>query len=45
MTTLHLPKSFEHFFETLHHTDPMAWVVLVLAIGSMVAILATFFSQ
>ena len=45
MTNLHLHKSFEHLFETLHQTDPMAWIVLVLAVGSMAAILASFFSR
>jgi hypothetical protein len=45
MTNLHLPNSLEHFSEYFHHTDPKAWIVLVLAIGSMVAIFAAFFSH
>jgi hypothetical protein len=45
MTNLHLPKSFEHFFETFRHTDPMAWIVFVMAVASMAAILTTFFSR
>ena len=45
MTNLHLPKSFEHFSESLHHTDPKAWIVLVLAIGSMAAIFSAVFSH
>jgi hypothetical protein len=45
MTNLHLLNSFEKFSEAFHHTDPKAWIVLVMAIGSMMAIFAAFFSH
>jgi hypothetical protein len=45
MTNLHLPQSFQNFAESYHHTDPKAWIVLVLAIGSMLAIFTAFFSH
>jgi hypothetical protein len=45
MTNLHLPNTLEQFYESFQHTDPKAWIVLVLAIGSMVAIFAAFFSH
>jgi hypothetical protein len=45
MTTLHLLKSLEHFFEAFHHNDPKAWIVMVPVICFLVVIFASFFSH
>lgn len=45
MTNMHLPKSFGHFSEAFHHTDPRAWIVLVFEISTLVAIFAAFLSH
>jgi hypothetical protein len=38
MSNLHLPRMSAHFSEMFHHSDPNAWIVLVLAICSLAAI-------
>lgn len=43
MSNLHLPGKSEHFTGLFQHTDPNAWIVLVLAIGSLAAIFAVLF--
>jgi hypothetical protein len=43
MSYLHLPEKSEHFTGFFQHTDPNAWVVLVLAISSLLAIFAALF--
>lgn len=44
MLTLHLPKNLEQISNSFKHTDPAAWIVLAVAIGSMAVILAaTYF--
>jgi hypothetical protein len=45
MSNLHFPRKLEHFTGNFDHTDPNAWIVLVLAIGSLAAILAVLFSH
>ena len=44
MLTLHLPRNLEQISSSLKHTDPAAWIVLAVAIGSLVVIFAaTYF--
>lgn len=44
MHTLHLPRSLEHVSTSIKNSDPVAWIVLVLAIGSLAVLLAaTYF--
>lgn len=43
MSTLHLPKRFEHFGGSIKKTDPAAWVVLALAIGSLAVLYAVIY--
>lgn len=43
MSTLHLPKSFEHLSEGFKGSDPSAWGVLALAICSLAVIFAAIY--
>jgi len=43
MSTLHFPKSFEHFGGSIKKTDPAAWVVLALAIASLAVLYAVIY--
>ncbi|WPC67330.1 hypothetical protein [Rhodoferax ferrireducens] len=43
MSTLHFPKSFEHFSGSIKKTDPAAWVVLALAIASLAVLYAVIY--
>jgi len=43
MSTLHFPKRFEHFGDSIKKTDPAAWVVLALAIGSLAVLYAVIY--
>lgn len=43
MLTLHLPRRFEQISKSLKDTDPDAWIVLAVAGGLLVLILAVTF--
>jgi hypothetical protein len=45
MLTLHFPRNLEQFNKTIKNTDPAAWVVLVLAISSLIVLLAATFAR
>ena len=44
MLNLHLPRNFEQVSTSIKNTDPVAWIVLVLAMASLAVLLAaTYF--
>ncbi len=43
MLTLHLPRKFEQISQTLKSTDPTAWIVLGIAGGLLITIVAASF--
>lgn len=43
MLTLHLPRRFEQISKNLKDTDPDAWIVLAIAGGLLIMILAVTF--
>jgi hypothetical protein len=45
MLTLHFPRNLEQISKTVKNTDPAAWIVLVLAISSLIVLLAATFSR
>jgi hypothetical protein len=43
MSTMHMPKRFTQVTRSFSGTDPKAWGVLLIAVCSLMAILAVFF--
>ncbi len=43
MLTLHLPRKFEQIGHNLKGTDPAAWIVLAVAAGLLIMVIAASF--